>query len=110
MAASQANTGTLERRQALEREDFDRPQVNLKGWHLFLEGVHKLQGRNFRLKRVVLTEEVLALGEPDGDWDDVIPLHEAYIYVCEARLALCFSPTSDLCCQLIVPSDSRARY
>ena len=61
--------------------------MDLSGWHLELEGMRKLQGREMVPQRFVITPDVLALGRVDGDsanpdpspgeeWDDVIPLHE----------------------------------
>ena len=52
-------------------------QVKLDQWHISLRGMRRLQGKYFREQRVVITSEVLALGEPGDDtWDDVIPLNE----------------------------------
>ena len=73
----------------LVEKQFLLPDLN--GWHIFMQGVCKLHGRTYRNQRLVLTPDVLALGEPDGDWDEIIPLHEAcvlncYMLVCDSRV------------------------
>ena len=61
----------------------DRPdlKVDLAGWHMELVA-NKLQGTEFFRQRLVVTQDVIAMGSAashrtnDTSWDDIIPLEE----------------------------------
>ena len=56
-------------------KELAKPAVDLEGWHLEVL-VKKLQYTSFEDQRLIITKDVLALGPPGGEFDEIIPFHE----------------------------------
>ena len=61
--------------QLVAKESAKPAVVDLEGWHLDVL-VKKLQYTSFEDQRLIITKDVLALGPPGGEFDEIIPLHD----------------------------------